>query len=154
MTYFGNEAPQLPGLMPFDGVALMSAAPPGAGQQAPGQATIIPSGMTPPGIVAPGMAAPTMTLLGMVQPGAMTPGPVQPTTEAMRQQAAAVIQRCYRWLEAAVPMVPQVAALAPVLVTAVQQYEAQQYPACLQQAVVVAQTAQRLHTQVPGLPPL
>ncbi|BCY07112.1 hypothetical protein [Actinoplanes sp. L3-i22] len=75
-------------------------------------------------------------------------------TEAMRQPAAAIIQRCYRWLEAAEPILPQAVAVAPVLVTAVQQYAAQQYPASLQQVAVVVQTVQQLRAAVPGLPPL
>jgi hypothetical protein len=75
-------------------------------------------------------------------------------TESMRQPSAAIIQRCYRWLEAAQPILPQAAAVAPVLVTAVQQYAAQQYPASLQQVAVVVQTVQQLRAAVPGLPPL
>jgi hypothetical protein len=84
----------------------------------------------------------------------LPPGMPAPTTESMRQPAAAVIQRCYRWLEAAVPILPQVAALVPVLVTAIHQYEARQYAVCLQQAVLVAQTAQRLSANAPALPAL
>lgn len=95
-----------------------------------------------------------MTSSRMSQPGMITSGVAQPTTEAMRQQAAASIQRCYRWMEAAVPLAAQVAVLAPVLITAVQQYEAQQYLPCLQQVAVVAQVAQQLQVQVPGLPQL
>ncbi len=76
------------------------------------------------------------------------------TTEAMRQPAAAGIQRCYRWLEAAAPMLPAVTALAPVLVTAVQQYVARQYPACLQQVEVVAVAVQQLRAAMPALPAL
>lgn len=76
------------------------------------------------------------------------------STEAMRQPAAAIIQRCYRWLEAAEPILPQAAAVAPVLVTAVQQYAAQQYSASLQQVAVVVRTVQQLQAAVPGLPPL
>jgi hypothetical protein len=78
----------------------------------------------------------------------------EPPAEAMRQPAAASIQRCYRWLEAASPVLPQVAALAPSLVTAVQQYAAQQYAASLHQSAAVLQTVQHLRATVPGLPAL
>lgn len=84
----------------------------------------------------------------------MPPIAPAPTTEALRQPAAAVIQRCYRWLQAAVPMLPEAAALAPVLVTAVQQYAARQYPACLQQVNVVALAVRQLRVAMPALPPL
>jgi len=85
-------------------------------------------------------------------PGSMAP-PAIPA-EAQRQQAAAVLQYCYRWLESAVPIVPQTAELVPVLVTAVQQYEAAQYDACLAQALAVVQTVRQLRMTVPALPPL
>ena len=91
----------------------------------------------------------------LVNPARQGPaGMAAPTTEAMRQPAAATIQRCYRWMEAAVPVLPQVAALAPVLVTAVQQYAAQQYLPCLQQVATVAQAVRQLRTAVPTLPAL
>lgn len=77
-----------------------------------------------------------------------------PQTEALRQQAAAHLQRCYRWLEDAIRIVPQTADLVPVLVTAVQQYEAQQYEACLAQVSVVIQTVRQVRMSVPSLPPL
>lgn len=128
MTYFSGEIPHHPGLKPFDGAALLNAARP----------AILPGGLPTAGLPV----------------GIGTPGIAAPTTEAMRQPAAAIIQRCYRWLEAAVPLLPQVAALVPVLVTAVQQYAAQQYTACLQQVAVVAQTVQQLRAAVPALPPL
>ncbi|GIJ44130.1 hypothetical protein Val02_10160 [Virgisporangium aliadipatigenens] len=81
-------------------------------------------------------------------------GTAEPTTEAMRQQAAAVIQRCYRWTEASVPVLPQVAALVPALVATIQQYEAQQYAACLQQALAVVAVIAELRATVPALPAL
>ena len=81
-------------------------------------------------------------------------GLAAPTTEAMRQPAAATIQRCYRWVEAAAPMLPQVAGLVPVLVTAVQQYAAQQYLPSLQQATTVALAVQQIRAAVPALPAL
>lgn len=111
------------------------------------------SGEIPDGAALLNAARPAV-LPGGLPVGIRMPGMAAPTTEAMRQPAAAIIQRCYRWLEAAVPMLPQVAALVPVLVTAVQQYAAQQYTACLQQVAVVAQTVQQLRVAVPALPPL
>jgi hypothetical protein len=74
--------------------------------------------------------------------------------EALRQQAAAVLQHCYRWLESAVPIVPQTGELAPALVAAVQQYEALQYDASLAQALAVVQTVRHLRAAAPALPPL
>lgn len=74
--------------------------------------------------------------------------------EAMRQQAAALLQRCYRWLEAAVMVVPQVAGFVPPLVTAVAQYEAQQYDACLMQTAAVITAIRQVQLSVPTLPPL
>jgi hypothetical protein len=127
VTYFSGEIPHHPVLKPFDGAALLSAARP----------AVLPGSLPTAGI-----------------PAGIPAGMATPTTEAVRQPAAAIIQRCYRWLEAAVPMLPQVAALVTVLVTAVQQYAAQQYAACLQQVAVVAQTVQRLRATVPALPPL
>jgi hypothetical protein len=78
----------------------------------------------------------------------------QAPSEALRHQSAALLQRCYRWLEAAVPAVPQVAGLVPPLVTAVAQYEAQQYEACLNQTAMVIGAARHLQMSVPALPPL
>lgn len=72
----------------------------------------------------------------------------------MRQPAAASIQLCYRWLEAATPVLPQAAALAPGLVTAVQQYTAHQYAASLNQSAAVFHAVQHLRVTVPGLPGL
>jgi hypothetical protein len=77
-----------------------------------------------------------------------------PSSEAMRQPAAAIIQRCYRWLEAVAPVLPQVASIAPGLVTAVQQYAARQYAASFRQSTVVVQAVNQLRAAVPGLPPL
>lgn len=135
MTYFSGNAAQVPGLAPFDGVALMSAVLPHVGSPHPA-------------------GLPIQSIASGISPLSAQPGVGQPSAEAIRQQAAAVIQRCYRWLEAAVPAVPQVAALVPALITAVQQYEAQQYGPCLQQTMLVAQTAVRVGAAVPALPPL
>jgi hypothetical protein len=124
VTYFSNQIPHLPIGLPIDGVALLNAT----------YQMAVPNELPIIAVAQPGMPA--------------------PTTESMRQPAAAVIQRCYRWLEAAVPILPQVAALVPVLVTAIHQYEAEQYAVCLQQAMLVAQTAQRLNANAPALPAL
>jgi hypothetical protein len=126
VTYSGGEAPQLSGIAPFDGVAVLNANQPITGTMSPG--------------VFPGPMMATRT--------------GQPSTEVLRQQAAAVIQRCYRWLETVVPAAPQVSFLVTAMITAVQQYEAQQYAACLNQAVAVAETIRHLQSAVPGLPAL
>lgn len=133
MTFYGGETPQ-----PFDGVALLNAVLP-------------PAGTLPPGIIQPGALTAGVLPAGPL-PG-MPPGG-QPSTEVLRQQAAAVIQRCYRWLEAVAPTVPQVSALVPAMITAVQQYEAQQYAVSLNQAITVAETIRQLQAAVPGLPAL
>jgi len=124
VTYFSGEFPQLPGRSAVDGVTLLDVT-----------RRAVPLG----GLPAAGLGPSTVTA---------------PTTEAMRQPAAAIIQRCYRWLEAAVPMLPQVAALAPVLVIAVQQYAAQQYAACLTQATALAYALHQVCAAIPALPPL
>ena len=100
-----------------------------------------------------------VSLTGAASPGAVAvnPGWARPpvvSDETLRQQAAAVLQCCYHWLEAAVPIVPETAELVPILVAAVQQYQAQQYEACLAQAAAVVQTARQLRQAVPALPPL
>jgi hypothetical protein len=141
VTFFTGDGAQVPAFTPFDGVALLSAALPTAH---PGIVASQPAVLNQP---APASAAPTFPL---GQPAMLN----QPTTEAMRQQAAATIQRLYRWLEAVVPMLPQLGVLVPALVTAVQQYETQQYGPSLQQALVVAQSAQQVQLSVPGLPSL
>jgi hypothetical protein len=138
VTFFTGDAAQVPAIAPFDGVALLSAALPATAS--PGIAT-----------GQPGQPAATGAPSGQLGQPAMYQ---QPSPEAMRQQAAATIQRLYRWLEAVVPSLPQVGSLVPALVTAVQQYEAQQYGPCLQQAMLVAQAAQHVQVSVPGLPQL
>jgi hypothetical protein len=74
--------------------------------------------------------------------------------EAMRHQAAAVLQHTYRWLETAVPVAPQLSSTISPLVTAVQLYQAQQYAACLDQAATVFGTLQQARWAFPTLPPL
>jgi hypothetical protein len=79
----------------------------------------------------------------------------QPATdEPLRQQAAALLQHTYRWLEAAIPDAPQVAAVVPATVTAVQLYEAAQYPACLGQISAVMANLQQARGAFPTLRPL
>ncbi|GEM_PF-5691100 len=74
--------------------------------------------------------------------------------EAMRQQAAALLQHLYRWLDAAAAAVPQVSAVVPMLVTAVQLYEAQQYPACRERVQSVMGVLRQARWAYPALPPL
>jgi len=85
---------------------------------------------------------------------AATPAPAPGLpVEALRQQAAAVLQHSYRWLESAVPLAPQTADLVPALSVAVQLYEAAQYEASLALAQAVAQGAWQIRQAVPALPP-
>jgi hypothetical protein len=77
-----------------------------------------------------------------------------PAQEAMRHQAAAVLQHTYRWLEAAVPGAPQLSSTIPPLVTAVQLYQAQQYAASLEQASAVIGSLRQARGAFPTLPPL
>jgi hypothetical protein len=84
------------------------------------------------------------------QPG----GSVPASEEVLRQQAAAALQRCYRWLEVAVPVIPQLAGLVPAVVTAVQQYEARQYAASLHQVFAVVTVVRQVQATVPILPVL
>jgi hypothetical protein len=74
--------------------------------------------------------------------------------EALRQQAAALIQHTYRWLEAAIPDAPQLSVVVPTLVTAVQLYQAQQYPACLNHITAVIASLQQARSVFPTLRPL
>jgi len=72
----------------------------------------------------------------------------------MRQQAAALLQHVYRWLETVVPAAPQLSGSVGPLLTAVQLYQAQQYGACLDQANAVITSLQRARWAYPTLPPL
>lgn len=74
--------------------------------------------------------------------------------EAMRHQAAAVLQRTYRWLESAIPVAPQLSGTVTPLVTAVQLYQAQRYPASLDQAGAVITSLRQARLAIPTLPPL
>jgi hypothetical protein len=104
----------------------------------------------------PPMATQSMAGNPYTGPASTAPALAAPAVavEAMRQQAAALLQRCYRWLEAAVTVVPQTAGFVPPLVTAVAQYEAQQYDACLVQTAAVITAVRQLQLSVPTLPPL
>jgi hypothetical protein len=95
----------------------------------------------------------------VMPPTAVTgPAPIgtrQPAVdEAMRQQAAASLQHAYRWLEAAIPMAPQLSGMVSPLITAVQLYQAQQYAACLNQVSAVIGALQQARWAFPTLPPL
>jgi len=115
--------------------------------------------MMAPMMTAPMMTGPVMTTMppapGQQLPGGAGSAMTAPAVaaEAMRQQAAALLQRCYRWLEPAVTVLPQVAGFVPPLVTAVAQYEAQQYDACLAQTSAVIIAIRQLQLSVPTLPP-
>lgn len=74
--------------------------------------------------------------------------------EAMRHQAAAVLQHTYRWLEGAIPVAPQLSSTIPPLLTAVQLYQARQYPASLDQAGAVIGSLRQARSAFPTLPPL
>lgn len=102
--------------------------------------------------VAPGMSGP-------LAPGAeWSRGPMaarqSAVEEAMRQQAAALLQHTYRWLEATASTAPQVLGVVPMLVTAVQLYEAQQYPASLDLVQAAIGVLQQARWTFPALPPL
>jgi len=82
------------------------------------------------------------------------PARSQVPDEALRQQAAALLQHVYRWLEASVPVAPDVLTVVPMLVTAVQLYEAQEYPACLDQVQAAMAALRQARWTFPALPPL
>ncbi len=98
----------------------------------------------------PMTATPAMAVLGPDPIGARQPA----VDEAMRQQAAALLQHAYRWLETAVPAAPQLSGTVPPLITAVQLYQAQQYAACLDRASAVISALQQARWAFPTLPPL
>src|SRR6188508_2745105 len=78
---------------------------------------------------------------------------VPPLDELRRLPAAAALQRCYKWLEQAVKVAPQMASLVPPLLTAVQLYEAGHYEASFAQANAVMQVIGQLRASIPALPP-
>jgi hypothetical protein len=102
----------------------------------------------------PMAAGPIMTAPPAVPPNVMPANVAHALTEARRLQAAATLQRCYRWLEQAIQSAPQLGHLVPPLLTAVQLYEAEHYEACLAQTIAVMQVAQQLRSALPLLPPL
>lgn len=147
MTYFGGEVVPTAQPVGFDGWPAMQGSPTAF------TAPIQPFQSGQPGSAAPlGLAGPGGSSLGWTWPRPLGVGQVP--VEPLRQQAAALLQRCYHWLDAAVPIVPQVSWLVPALVTAVQQYEAQQYEACLAQTLAVIQTMRQVQAAVPTLPAL
>jgi hypothetical protein len=91
-------------------------------------------------------------LAGMPAPA--VPASAALSTDVLRRQTGALLQHCYRWLEQSVPLMPQLAQVVPGLITAVQQYEAQQYQACLAQTLAVVQILQRVRAAAPQLPAL
>jgi hypothetical protein len=89
-------------------------------------------------------------------PGWSSTVPPQPAVaeDALRQQAAALLQHVYRWLEATAPATPQVVGVVPMLVAAVQLYGVHEYPACLSQIYVATNALQQARLAFPALPPL
>jgi hypothetical protein len=73
------------------------------------------------------------------------------TADVLRQQAAALLQHVYRWLEATAPTSPRVLDVVPTLLTAVQLYVAEEYLSCRNQ---VAAATEALRQARPALPPL
>jgi hypothetical protein len=98
----------------------------------------------------PMTAMPTTAVAGPALIGAGQPA----VDEAMRQQAAALLQHAYRWLETTIPMAPQLSGMVSPLVTAVQLYQAQQYAACINQVSAVIGSLQQARWAFPTLPPL
>jgi hypothetical protein len=98
----------------------------------------------------PMSATPATAVLGPDPVGRRQPA----VDEAMRQQAAALLQHAYRWLETAIPVAPQLSGTVPPLVTAVQLYQAQQYAASLDRASAVINALQQARWAFPTLPPL
>src|SRR5262249_12964947 len=95
-------------------------------------------------------ATPAMAVLGPDPVGGRQPA----VDEAMRQQAAALLQHAYRWLETAIPVAPQLAGTVPPLVTAVQRAQARNSAASLNRASAVISALQQARWAFPTLPPL
>jgi hypothetical protein len=104
----------------------------------------------------PAPAAPTIPLpVGAVGvTGRAGTGAARPSSDVLCRQTGALLQYCYRWLEQAVPVMPQLADVVPALVTAVHQYEAQQYEASLAQTLGVVRVLHQVRLAVPALPAL
>jgi hypothetical protein len=107
-------------------------------------------------------AVPGVGLLSASMPAPAAPplagragtGAALPSSDVLCRQTGALLQYCYRWLEQAIPVLPQLADLVPALVTAVHQYEAQQFEASLAQTLGVIRVLQQVRLTVPGLPAL
>lgn len=98
---------------------------------------------------------PVTAMPTLAGPGPATAGNRQPAVdEVLRQQAAALLQHAYRWLEAAIPVAPQLSGMAAPLLTAVQLYQAQHYAACLDQVGAVIGSLRQARWAFPTLPPL
>ncbi|HEU5107425.1 MAG TPA: hypothetical protein VFT95_02505, partial [Micromonosporaceae bacterium] len=69
--------------------------------------TTHPAGGGPPGSVSPPVDA-ILSEAWWAQPGASSAPAAPASVEVLRQQAAALLQRIYRWLEATAPSAPQV----------------------------------------------
>jgi hypothetical protein len=74
--------------------------------------------------------------------------------EGLREQAAALLQHTYRWLDEAVVDVPALAGAIPATVAAVQLYEAGQFLPCVNQIGAVLGTLQQARGAFPALPAL
>jgi tRNA A58 N-methylase Trm61 len=97
---------------------------------------------------------PTFTM-GVPAGGLAPPALGHPMVEeAQREQAAALLQHTYRWLDEAVVDVPQLADAIPAVVAAVQLYQAGQYSPCLNQITAVVGSLQQARGAFPALPPL
>jgi len=77
-----------------------------------------------------------------------------PGHEAMRYQAAGLLQHTYRWVRAAGEVTPAVTRAAPELTVAVQLYGAGEYPAALRQLSGVVAMLHQARQAYPALPPL
>jgi hypothetical protein len=100
------------------------------------------------------MPAPAVPHLAVGPGGRAGTGAALPSSDVLRRQTGALLQYCYRWLEQSVPVLPQLADVVPALVTAVHQFEAQQYEASLAQTLGAIRVLQQVRIAVPGLPVL
>ena len=87
-------------------------------------------------------------------PPRLTPAVTPAHEEAIRQRCAAELQRAYRWLEEALPKAPVLSDVVPVMITAVQLYQARQYRACLDEVNAVIANLQQARWAYPTLEPL
>ena len=74
--------------------------------------------------------------------------------EAIRSQAAGLLQHTYGWMRAASEVTPAVTGAAPALTVAVQLYSAEHYPAALRQLSGVVAMLHQARQAYPALPPL